>query len=116
MTSGYSSINPFEVIDRRLQSIESLLADLLSKIGNQSPHEDDWVESEEAAKMLHWSVDHLYAKHRTILHSTKHGKKILFSRQEIEEYLQSKRMKPVDEEVIDVEKFRIRRLSKHKTA
>ena len=80
---------------KRLLSIEMLLADLSSKVTVGVPEEYDRVEAKEAAKMVRLGINRFYLTYKSFLPYTKMGKKVIFSRKEIESYLLSKRKTPL---------------------
>jgi hypothetical protein len=105
-------MNPFDVLEERLLSIEKLLAELNSKSELQPEEKEDYVEAEEAAQMMHLSIDRFYTIHKKILTSSKPGRKLLFSRKEIQVFLHSKKVKPRSEAINEAEDFRVKRLQR----
>lgn len=89
--------NPFETIENRLNTIESLLLD----IKHSSPTEaltnepkDELLTVQEAAQFLKLTVPTIYSKvSRNELPVMKKGKRLYFSQKELLEYLQTGRKK-----------------------
>lgn len=88
-------MNILDTLDQRLLSIEELLSQLLTKVNPDPVIKDDWVESKEAASLLHIGIDRFYSTHKRFLSSSKPGGRLLFSRKEIQEYITSKSKRPV---------------------
>ena len=104
--------NPFESIEIRLASIEqrqNLILDLLSK--KKENRDCDSIDIKEVARILHLSVDTIYTKtHKKTIPHRKEGKKLLFSRKEIDNYLISNRVLTMKEEISENENFVSKRL------
>lgn len=83
-------------VSQRFQVMESMLADIkLLLDGTNAPEQYDMVEAEEAAQMIHLGMNRFYNTYKKILPYVKTGKKILFSRKDIEAYLISKKETPI---------------------
>ncbi len=92
--------NPFEVIDARLSNIESLLLDIKHK--PESPkndsHESDLLTVPDLATKLKCSLPHIYfLTSKNLVPFMKKGKKVYFSRIEIDAWMKSGKRKTVDE-------------------
>ncbi len=86
--------NPFEVIETRLSNIENLILDLKHKpqTVDTSEQEDEFLTIQQAAKLLHLSVPTMYGKtHRNELPFMKRGKRVLFSKKQLIEYIEQGR-------------------------
>jgi hypothetical protein len=88
--------NPFTEIDQRLQRIESLLSRMKAptvQIANPNP---DMVDIVGASKILMTPVTTIYKKIRQIPHF-RHGRNLIFKRDELIEWLNSHRQKTTSE-------------------
>ena len=88
--------NPFEAIETRLNTIESLLLDIKhsSPIEALTEPKDELLTVQEAAKFLKLTVPTIYSKvSRNELPVMKKGKRLYFSQKELLEYLQTGRKK-----------------------
>ena len=97
-------------IESRLATIESYLASLNSLISlltiKSSPPKEDNIGIDEVAAILQLSRQTIYTKtHKKIIPYRKEGKKLLFSRKEIEEYLSDRKVKTIKEEFVEAEGF-----------
>jgi len=91
--------NPFEVIEARLSSIESLILDLKHKPHKAEPTEqpEQLLTIREAAEFLSLKVATMYSKvSKGELPVMKRSKRLYFSRTELLEYLKDGRKKPMD--------------------
>lgn len=101
--------NPFEAIENRLNTIESLLLD----IKHSSPKEeqtnepkDELLTVQEAAQFLKLTVPTIYSKvSRNELPVMKKGKRLYFSQKELLEYLQTGRKKTNTEIAAEVDAY-----------
>ena len=89
--------NPFESIEARLSSIETLLKDL-KQLGTPSclptPANEEILTVQEAADFLHLSVPTLYGKvHSREIPFSKPNKRLYFSKAELTAWVQSGRQK-----------------------
>ena len=92
--------NPFEVIETRLSNIENLILDLKHKnhTAETSEQLDEFLTIPQAAKLLHLSVPTMYGKtHRNELPFMKRGKRVLFSKKQLIEYIEQGRKLTNDE-------------------
>lgn len=97
--------NPFEVIDSRLSNIESLLLDIKHKPEQvkTDTQENDLLTVPELAEVLTLSIPTIYAMTSTNrIPFFKRGKKVYFSRIEIDAWVKSGRRKTVDEIAAEV--------------
>ena len=86
-------VNPFEVIIARLENIESLLLDI--KHGKlQEKKQAEYFTVRELAKFLNLTVPTIYSKvSRGDLPYLKRGKRLYFSRETIENWLNNAEQK-----------------------
>lgn len=91
--------NPFDLIEKRLQSIEGLILDLKHKPDNHNTREvKDMLSIQETAELLHLSVSTIYGKvSRREIPFMKRGKRLYFSKSELLEYLKEGRRKTISE-------------------
>jgi excisionase family DNA binding protein len=99
-----------QIVERRLASIESCLANLTSLTSllaaKASAPKEDTIGIDEVAAILQLSKDTIYTKtHKKTIPHRKEGKKLLFSRKEIEDYLSDRKVKTVKEEFAEAEGF-----------
>lgn len=94
--------NPFETIDSRLTSIESLLLDIKRQradntIGKKTD-EDEILTVRQASELLNLAIPTIYAltSNRTLPHS-KRGKKLYFNKSELIAWVKSGKRKTVSE-------------------
>lgn len=95
----YIMKNPFEEIEQRLISIESLILDLRkTPVPSEGIDKDHFITIKEAGKLLNLSVPTLYGyvSKRKIPYSKK-GKRLYFSREELINWLSAGRVKTVSE-------------------
>jgi excisionase family DNA binding protein len=89
--------NPFEVIEARLSSIESLILDLKHKPTKVEPTEqpEQLLTVQEAANLLHLTVPTIYSKHckGELPGVCKQGKRLYFDRQTIIDWIKQGRKK-----------------------
>lgn len=99
-------INPFEVIERRLDSLENLILNLKEESKAETNKEPDLLTVKEVAKFLSLTESTIYAKVREgNLPYMKEGKRLYFSRQELIEYLKENRQTPIDEVINNVSSY-----------
>lgn len=98
----------FASMNLRLNSIEYLLNSLLNSPKKLSEH--DCIDADEVASILHISKNTLYKKtcNKTIPFR-KEGKKLLFSRRDIDNYLISNEVKTVQQEITEQEDFLLKK-------
>lgn len=102
--------NPFETIDSRLTSIESLLLDIKHQrtdTAEKKVDQDEILNVRQASEFLNLAVPTIYAmtSNRTLPHS-KRGKKLYFSKAELRKWALAGKRNSVKE---------IRELAKQKT-
>lgn len=88
--------NPFEIIETRLNNIETLLLDLKHnpKEQNEIPELDKLLSIQETATFLNLSIPTIYSKvSKGELPVMKRSKRLYFSRIELTEYLKKGRKK-----------------------
>lgn len=91
-----SSQNPFEAIDTRFNSLESLVLDIKELLANKSStpstNDDEILTVRQASTLLNLAVPTIYAltSSRTLPHS-KRGKKLYFRKNELLAWIQSGR-------------------------
>lgn len=88
--------NPFEVIEARLSSIESLILDLKHNPSRVEPTDqpEQLLTIQQAAEFLSLSVPTLYTKvSKSELPVMKRGKRLYFSRTELMDYIKDGRKK-----------------------
>ena len=85
--------NPFELINSRLENIETLLLDLKHNQPQQTePAAPMLLTIREAADFLHLTVPTIYSKtSRGELPSMKRGKRLYFDRDELSDYIRAGR-------------------------
>lgn len=95
--------NPFELIDARLNNIETLLLDLKHSPSKQKSTDlsDDLLTVPKAAEFLSLAIPTLYSKaSKGELPFMKRGKRLYFSKLELSEYLKAGR-KSTNEEILE---------------
>jgi len=102
--------NPFDLIDQRLFSIEQVLQQILSATPKPKA-ESDIIGITEVATMLRISLSTIYSTKHNYPHK-KVGGKLLFSRKEIEELVESKRVKTKEERLADTDNAMSKRISR----
>src|SRR5688500_14014203 len=87
-------------IESRLASIETYLANLTSTLSTKKlPPTDDTNGIAEVAEILQLSKNTIYTKtHKKTIPHRKEGKKLLYYRKEIDEYLSERKVKTVKEQ------------------
>lgn len=103
--------NPFDVIDTRLTTIESLLLDIKHQrtdTAEKKVDEDEILNVRQASEFLNLAVPTIYAmtSNRILPHS-KRGKKLYFSKTELKKWALAGKRNSIGE---------IRQLAKQKTA
>ena len=86
--------NPFDLIDQRLQAIEEKLDDLIQKTNNQdksSSLSTTWVTTKQIAQHLGISTAAITNMRGSKIPYYKVGGRILFKREEVDEYIQKSR-------------------------
>jgi len=99
--------NPFEAIEKRLSSIEDHLANLSLRFANfQPPEEIDEIEIDEVAKMLGLARQTVYTKtSKKIIPHSKCGKRLIFSRKEIKEFIRNGEVKTLNKQYREMEQL-----------
>jgi excisionase family DNA binding protein len=86
--------NPFESFDKRLESIEDKLANLISKLeSGKSTNSITWVTTKQLAQHLGVSTATVTKMRGTRIPYYKLSGKILFKREEIDELIENTRHK-----------------------
>jgi len=84
--------NPFELIDLRLQTVESLLYSIIEKQEASVTEENDILTADQIAKLLSVSLPTVYGYvHFKQIPFMKRRGKLYFSRKEVEEWLKEGR-------------------------
>jgi len=84
--------NPFELIDLRLQTVESLLYSIIEKQEASVTEENDILTADQIAKLLSVSLPTVYGYvHFKQIPFMKRRGKLYFSRKEVEEWLKGGR-------------------------
>jgi excisionase family DNA binding protein len=82
------NMNPFEVLDQRLISIERILSLMQTNQSAPTPKNDEsLLEALEVAKIIKTPVTTVYRKAQKIGY-IKHGKRLLFKRSDVMAYLE----------------------------
>lgn len=94
--------NPFETIDSRLSTIESLLLDIKHhrRESNSFRHseKDEILNVKQASECLNLAIPTIYSLvSKRALTSYKRGKKLYFKKSELMQWIQSGRRTPVSE-------------------
>lgn len=92
--------NPFETLEARLSNIENLILEVKNQTKQSDPanDQDEFLTIPQAAKLLHLSVPTIYGKtHRNELPFMKRGKRVLFSKKQLIEYMEQGRRFTNDE-------------------
>jgi excisionase family DNA binding protein len=100
--------NPFEVIEARLNNIETLLLDIKHnpKEQSQQAETDELLTVQDAAKFLSLSVPTVYGLiSKGELPVMKRSKRCYFSKVELIDYLKQGRRKTLAETVIEAERY-----------
>lgn len=98
MTKCGKITNPFEVIETRLSNIENLILEVKNKLPDHANDQDKFLTIPQAAKLLHLSVPTMYGKtHRHEIPFMKRGKRVLFSKKQLIEYMEQGRKLTNDE-------------------
>ena len=100
--------NPFEVIEARLNNIETLLLDLkhLPKEQGEQPETDELLTVQDTAKFLSLSVATVYGLiHKCELPVMKRSKRCYFSKVELINYLKQGRKKTLAETASEAEQY-----------
>lgn len=96
--------NPFELLDQRLSSIEMKLESLVQRIDNQkdsSVLDPTWVTTKQLSEHLGISTAAVTNIRGTKIPFYKIGGRILFKREEVDEYIQKSRNKSGEENLAD---------------
>ena len=102
------NINPFEVIETRLNSIETLLLDLKNQPKEQSeqPQQDELLTVQDTAKFLSLSVCTIYGLiSKGELPVMKRSKRCYFSKVELINYLKQGRRKTLAETASEADTY-----------
>ena len=86
--------NPFEILDQRLSSIEEKLENLIQRIENQKDNsviDPTWVTTKQLSQHLGISTAAVTNIRGTKIPYYKIGGRILFKREEVDEYIQKSR-------------------------
>jgi excisionase family DNA binding protein len=100
--------NPFEVIEARLNNIETLLLDIKHnpKEQSQQAETDELLTVQDAAKFLSLSVPTVYGLiSKGELPVMKRSKRCYFSKVELIDYLKQGRRKTLAETAIEAERY-----------
>jgi predicted DNA-binding transcriptional regulator AlpA len=100
--------NPFEVIEARLNNIETLLLDLkhTPKEQGEQPETDELLTVQDTAKFLSLSVATVYGLiHKCELPVMKRSKRCYFSKVELINYLKQGRKKTQAETASEAEQY-----------
>lgn len=90
--------NPFELIEARLNNIETLLLDLKHKEANDQPEGEQLLTITQAGELLNLSVATLYGYvHRSEIPVCKRGKRLYFPKQSLIEWVKEGRKKTTAE-------------------
>jgi excisionase family DNA binding protein len=90
--------NPFEVIDRRLSNIESLLLGISEPKPDKLPDTPELLTIDEASAFLRLAKPTIYSMvSRGRLPYMKRAKKLYFSRIELMEYLRQGKVQTIDQ-------------------
>ena len=85
--------NPFEELQKRLESIEEKLDNLTETIENPQNSTPQWLSTKQLAKMLGVSTSTITNLRISKLPYYKLGGRILFKKQEIDEFIDKTRHK-----------------------
>lgn len=109
--------NPFDFLDQRLSIIESLILQSLEKESTANlVRDDDVLDVEGVAKLLHKSVDTIYSyTHKRVIPHSKPLGNLLFSKKELLEWIKTYKVKTMDESEMDAD-FHIIQKNKKKRA
>jgi len=102
------NINPFEVIETRLNSIETLLLDLKNQPKEQGvqPQQDELLTVQDTAKFLSLSVPTIYGLiSKGELPVMKRSKRCYFSKVELINYLKQGRKKTLAETASEADQY-----------
>lgn len=100
--------NPFDVLEARLTSIESLILDLKHhpKTQNTAEPAEQFLTIQEAALFLNLKVPTMYDKvKKSELPVMKRGKRLYFSKTELTEYLKDGKKKTFAEIEAEADKY-----------
>ena len=100
--------NPFELLEKRLSNIETILLDLKHQPKEVAPteHPDQLLTIQQAAELLSLTVPTLYTKvSKGELPSMKRGKRLYFSRAELLDYIKAGRKKSNAEVEAEAESY-----------
>ena len=104
------NINPFEVIEARLSSIENLILDLKHQPKQVEPteHSDKLLTIQQAAEFLNLAVPTLYSKvSKGELPVMKRSKRLYFSRIQLMDYIKEGRKKTLAEIASEADQYLI---------
>jgi excisionase family DNA binding protein len=93
--------NPFETIDQRLASLEAKIDKLLTRLDNPGADAPIWLSSKQLAQHLVVSVSAVTNMRINKIPYYKIGGKILFKKQEIDEFIEKTRHKSGGENLQD---------------
>lgn len=102
--------NPFELIEARLNNIETLILDLKHSPVKPDPSNpiDDLLTIEQAAVFLHLTKPTLYSKvSKGEVPFMKRSKRLYFSRIELMEYVKGGKQRTIEEVQADASEFLI---------
>lgn len=85
--------NPFEILEERLKTIEQKLDDIIAKINDPQLSSPDWITTKQLAQHLGVSTGMVNNLRISKIPYYKIGGKILFKKQEIDEWIEKSRHK-----------------------
>jgi excisionase family DNA binding protein len=100
--------NPFEIIEARLNNIETLLLDLkhTPKEQDERTEPEQLLTVQQAAELLNLSVPTLYGySQRAEIPVCKRGKRLYFSKQSLFEWIKDGKKKTLAETASEAEKY-----------
>jgi len=100
--------NPFEIIEARLNNIETLLLDLKHspKEQHSHPESDQLLTIQQAAEILCLSVPTIYSLvSRSEIPCMKKGKRLYFSKEEITNWIKTGRKKTISEIEMETDNY-----------
>jgi excisionase family DNA binding protein len=100
--------NPFEIIEARLNNIETLLLDLkhTPKEQGERTEPEQLLTVQQAAELLNLSVPTLYGySQRAEIPVCKRGKRLYFSKQSLFEWIKDGKKKTLAETASEAEKY-----------
>jgi len=118
LLSKSNGIDPLAIaaivsLERQVEKLSHLyqhLSDLVNQPINKKESEDDMVETEQAAEIIHLSRSRFYEVHPLLFNHVQLGRKLLFSRKELQEYLKTGKSQRPASVLNEVEQHRVARL------